>query len=88
MGAEMIYVLMRQGYYQQGIFGVFLDLESAIQAGTEAIKAEHDAYHSFYIHELEVSKLQPDRDGRHVRTISKNPFHEVYVIDPATEEAA
>jgi hypothetical protein len=62
---------MREGVYQQGIFGVFEDKHVAIDAGVEAINEERDDYHEFCVYYLKPNQLQEYRDGDKIVRIYK-----------------
>jgi hypothetical protein len=52
-----MYVVNRQGVYQQGILGVFDDIEKAKLCVLEGFSKERDDYHDFYIRKFELNEM-------------------------------
>lgn len=67
----MKYIIVRNGIYQQGIFGIFSELEKAIEAGKEVLKREKDDYHHLIVHEFEENKLYDFQDGKEICEITR-----------------
>lgn len=46
----VVYAVFQQGVYRHGCAGIFLTLEEAIRAATEAMAEEPDNYHRYEVH--------------------------------------
>ena len=50
-----VFFVLRLGVYQQGVFGVFDELQKAVTHAHNSIFLEHDNYHDFFVYETEMN---------------------------------
>ncbi len=57
MEDKQVYLIVRQGMYMQGIFGVFLDLDETLENAKVCIALEKDDHHTYYILRCPLDKI-------------------------------
>lgn len=67
-----IYIVLRIGVYDQGVFGVYNDPLLALNGAKTAIKQEEDDYHRFEVLEYNINKLGYEQSSNVVYSLSRN----------------
>ena len=74
-----VYVVVRQGVYLRGIFGVSLDAETAVKDAKNFALNDVDSHHQWEVLEITLGSFSPDQflDLNDTWVGYKDPDHEV-----------
>lgn len=66
-----VYFIWRSGVYMQGVFGIYDDLQVAIDKAEGLIEAENDDYHTFHVSECGINEKVTQADKYSDKPLSK-----------------